>query len=966
MVRSEATNPFMSKLKLDNFQKKYNLPELEHKVLEFWDETQAFKRSVESRDTPKHYMFYDGPPFATGLPHYGHILASTIKDVIPRYWTMKGYRVERVWGWDCHGIPIENMIEGELGLKGGKRGIEAMGIDKFNAACRAAILRFDKEWEKVIRRIGRWVDFANSYKTMDKSYMESVWWAFKSLYEKGLVYEGKRVILYCPRCATPLSNFEIAMDDSYNNRLGPSTIFKYKLKNIDRTYLLAWSTTPWNKLATPALAVNPALTYVKVAQGDEFYILAKDTLKILNPEPEYKIVETYKGKDLEQFAFELHYDFYPNRKPDERAGAVIADDYVTAEEGTGVVTLAVYGEDDYRVMTAHNVQLVYHIDDEGKLKPEVKPWAGMFLLKVNPLVNADLKKRNLIYRDEERMHSVPVCYRCETRLYHAPVPAWFIDIQKIKTDLLAQNENINWYPEHLKHGRFGKGLETAPDWNISRSRYWGTPMPVWRSKTELSADSFQLTAKTRIIGSLDELKKWAVNPEKVERLTDIHREFLDDIEVWVDDARTVKGKRIAEVFDCWVESGSMPYAALHYPFENEQLFKESHPAQFIAEYIAQTRAWFYTLHVMSVGLFGKHTFENAVTTGTILAEDGTKMSKSKKNFPDPTLLFEKYGVDALRFYLMSSVVMKGENLNFSEPQVKELYQKVVQIPWNTFSFYKLYARDEHVIERLDEHIITHDLDKWIVSRTNSLIKDIRIAMDGYDTVASCRVTQEFIGELSTWYLRRSRERFKENPQSMQIFGWVLKQLVLVMAPVMPFISEMIYQNLVGGESVHLQAWPTFDEKQIDAELEEEMEMARKIVAQVHASRKLKNKPIREPLKKLTYDVPKRLRSTIETIMAEETNVKVIKYETSGSKLATPAVTLDYSTTPELELEGAARELVRKIQNLRKEKGLQVKERIKVQLATEYKSLSPQLLEDVKRKTLVESITWGDTLVILNG
>lgn len=958
----------MTTLKLTNFQQKYNLAQLENEVLKYWDETKIFEKSIESRPANKRYVFYDGPPFATGLPHYGHILTSVIKDAIPRYWTMKGYRVDRVWGWDCHGIPIENMIEKELGLAGGKKGIEEMGTHKFNAACRAAILRFDKEWEGIIRRIGRWVDFKNSYKTMDRSYMESVWWAFKKLYEKDLVYEGKRVILYCPRCATPLSNFEIAMDNSYKDLPGPSTTYKYKLvgqpfdsaQGKPSTYLLAWSTTPWNKLATPALAVNPAFDYVKVNQNNEYYILAENTTKILNGK--FEVVEKIKGKDLEKFQFEMHYKFYPPQAG-EKTGVIVADPYVTDVEGTGVVTLAVYGEDDWRIMTKHNVQLIYHVDDEGKLKDEVVPWQGMFMLKVNPLVNEDLQKRNLIYHDEQRLHSVPVCYRCETRLYHAPIPAWFINIQKMKPALLAQNENINWYPSYLKHGRFGKGLETAPDWNISRSRYWGTPMPIWKCQPFDSAQGKYIKEQIRIIGSLEELKKWAVNPKQVEQLTDIHREYLDDLEVWVDDAKTIKGKRIPEVFDCWVESGSMPYASIHYPFEHKELFESTHPAQFIVEYISQTRAWFYTLHVMSVGLFDKHTFENALTHGVIQAEDGAKMSKSKKNYPDPTLLFEKYGVDALRFYLMGSVVMKAENVNFSEAQVKELYQKIVQLLWNTFSFYKLYATGE-VRQNLPE--LDHDLDRWIVSKTNSLIKHSTRDMDHYDTIAYCRNIQDFVDELSTWYLRRSRERFKEDPGAMDVFGWVLKQLVLVMAPVTPFIAELIYQNLVGDESIHLQTWPNFDESKIDLQLEKEMELARKIVAQVHASRKLKNKPIRIPLKELVYDVPQQLRSTIEQIMVEETNVKTIKYLNSGSKLETPIVTLDYSSSRELELEGSARELIRKIQQLRKEKACKISEKIKIQLPKEFAKLPPNLLEDVKRKTLVESVVWGDELIILNG
>lgn len=968
----------MKKLIITNYQEKIRISDLEESVLTFWETEKIFEKSIEERPEKNSYVFYDGPPFATGLPHYGHILASTIKDIIPRYYTMKGFRVERVWGWDCHGIPIENMIEKELGLKGGKKGIEELGIDKFNAACRSAILRFDKEWEKVIARIGRWVDFKHSYKTMDKTYMESVWWAFNELYKKNLVYEGKRVILYCPRCATPLSNFEIAMDNSYKDLLGPSTVYKYKLKNQNNTYILAWSTTPWNKLATPALAVNPDLTYVKVKQGDDFYILAKDTVKILNETPAYEIQEVYKGRDLEQFEFELHYDFYPKRSPLEKAGVIIADNYVSSDEGTGVVTLAVYGEDDYRVMTAHNIQLVYHVDDEGKLKSEVAPWSGMFMLKVNPLVNEDLKKRGLIYRDEERMHSVPVCYRCETRLYQAPVPAWFIDIDKMKQDLIKQNEHIHWYPGHLKHGRFGKGLSTAPDWNISRSRYWGTPMPVWKSQAVIG-DGRHVT---RMIGSLAELKRWAVAPESIAKLTDIHREFLDDIEVWVDDEKTLKGKRIPEVFDCWVESGSMPYASIHYPFENKDAFKQSHPAQFIAEYIAQTRAWFYTLHVMSVGLFGSHTFENAVTTGTILAEDGTKMSKSKKNYPDPTLLFEKYGVDALRFYLMGSVVMKAENLNFSEPGVSEVYQRVISLLWNTFSFYKLYGNNQTVGGKRE----LHDLDRWILSKTNSLINEVTVSMDSYDTVTTCRHIVKYIDDLSTWYLRRSRERFKQNPASMEVFGKVLKQLILVMAPITPFITEVLYQNLPHAkESVHLELWPNADLTMVDEKLEEVVDVSRSIVEAILALRKENALPVKQPLESWSFDAKEanlfsHYPGILESI-EQEVNVKrfvpsderlekLTKRNTakrttvSTRTLGEVTVWLDTEVTAELAKERKARELIRAIQLLRKEKGCRIDERVKVSVPTLYKDLPEELLARVQKETCVVEILWADSLELL--
>lgn len=921
-----------------------NLPQLEHEVLKFWDKTKAFEASVNQRDPKKAYIFYDGPPFATGLPHYGHILSSTTKDVIPRYWTMKGYRVERVWGWDCHGIPIENMVEKELELKGGKKAIEAMGIGKFNAACRSAILRFDKEWEKTIHRMGRWVDFKHSYKTMDLSYMESVWWAFKTLYEKDLVYQGKRVILYCPRCSTPLSNFEIAMDNSYAEIKDTSTIYKYPVVGEKKTFLLAWSTTPWNKLATPALAVNPKFVYVKVQQGNEFYILAKNTLKILNKEP-YEIVSTYTGKDLEKIKFTEHFQFF-KVKPDERHGVIVADNYVTDADGTGIVTLAIYGEDDYRVMTKHKIQLIEHVTEEGKLKAEVKPWAGLFILKADPLIDEELKQRGLIYRHDLYTHRVPVCYRCSTRLYYAPIPAWFINIQKLKPQLIKANESINWYPGHLKHGRFGKGLAEAPDWNISRSRYWGTPMPIWISPK---------TGKIRVIGSIQELKTWAVNQDQVANLTDIHREFIDDIEVWIDDKKTDKGQRIKEVFDCWVESGSMSFASIHYPFINKTKFEANYPAQFISEYIAQTRAWFYTLHVMSVALFGKQSFENVLTTGTIMAEDGTKMSKSKRNFPDPNLLIEKYGVDALRFYLMSSSVMKADNPNFSESSVKEIYQKLLSIFFNVFSFYKLY------VPQLATDFTPSTgnlLDKWLVSLTNTLIKNVTESLDKYNTVKACREIQAYVSDLSTWYLRNSRERIRSDQPAQATLAWALIKLSQVMAPVTPFISETIYRNITGSKtSVHLTDWPKYNLDLINQSLEKNMVQARELTEKIHAQRKALNLPVRQPLASAKINDLIFGDDALQRIILKETNLKKLIF---NPKTGDGQVILDTRLTPELKAEGVARDLMRQIQTARKQAGTEIDEWINLELPD-----WPEVFAaEIKAKTLVKQLIKGESLKVV--
>lgn len=937
-----------------NFSTPPNLPELEEQTLEFWQTDQTFEKSVDQRSSDNSYVFYDGPPFATGMPHYGHLLASTTKDVIPRYHTMRGKRVERVWGWDCHGLPIENMIEKNLSIKGGKKGIEDLGIDKFNQACRAEVLRLDKEWEKIIGRLGRWVDFEHSYKTMDATFMESVWWGFAQLYQKGLVYEGRKVILYCSRCATPLSNFEIAMDNSYLEVTEPADTYKYPVVGQPKTFLLAWSTTPWNKLATPALAVNPDLTYVKVKQGDEFYVLAETTLKMLTDEP-YEVVEKFSGVALSKWTFTPHYDFYPDRTADEKFGVVIADPFVSAEDGTGIVTLAIYGEDDYRVMLRDHVQLVEHVDAEGKLKPEVKPWAGLPILESNPLVNADLQERGLLYKEAPHTHAVPTCYRCGTRLYFAPLPAWFINVSKLRAELLAQNETINWYPAHLKHGRFMKGLENAPDWNISRSRYWGTPMPIWRGT---GVDGKEVL---RVISSRTELATWAVDPAKVEALTDIHREFLDDLEVWVDEARTIKGKRVSEVFDCWVESGSMPFAARHYPFENKAEFEKTYPAQFVSEYIAQTRAWFYTMHVMSVGIFGKPSFENVLTTGTILAEDGSKMSKSKKNYPDPMVLIDKYGVDSLRLYLMSSTVMKSENLNFSEKEVADLRRKVFVIWWNVLSFYKTFANQDVPLSRPEN--VTHVMDQWLVSATQALVRDVTNYMEKYDVIRASRALMEFVDMLSTWYLRLSRERIKDKHQkaTSQAFGYALYTLAQLCAPIAPYFAELVHQTLVDEKSsIHLTDWPTFAAEYLDESLNQEMQIIRKVVEAAHAQRKALGVKVRQPLAEVVCTVKEPLQKAAELgqIMASELNVKKVTWRVATDEQLPE---FDTALSPELEAEGQARELMRQIQSVRKQAGLQVADTALIELPT-----WPAAWQvEIERKTNTKLVV-GSQLRLVNG
>lgn len=918
-----------SKLKLD--QHKPKIPEMEELILDYWDETNAFQKSVDQRPENKPYVFYDGPPFATGLPHYGHILASTTKDVVPRYWTMKGYRVERVWGWDCHGVPIENMIEKKLGLKGGKKGIEELGIDKFNQACRSAILRFDKEWEKIIRRIGRWVDFKNSYKTMDNSYMESVWWAFKQLYDKGLIYEGRKVILYCPRCSTPLSNFEIAMDNSYEDVEDNSIYVAFKIKTEADTYFLAWTTTPWTLIQNVALVFHPDADYVKVKHQGKYYWLAKSRLdQVLTGD--YQVVETKKGRDLTDIEYEPLYTFI---KQTGKSYYTLTADFVSLEDGTGIVhTASVYGEDDYQLALDHGLPTYDILDDQGKFVPEVKPLAGVFYKKGEDWIIQDLRDRGLLYKADKITHSYPFCYRCGTPLYYNAIPAWFINIKKLKQELIKQNEKINWFPPFLKEGRFKKGLESAPDWNISRSRYWGTPMPVWVGEK---------TGKKRVIGSLAELKQWAVNPKQVDQLTDLHREFVDQIEVWVDDEKTEKGKRIFEVFDCWVESGSMPYASIHYPFENKQKFERAYPAQFISEYIAQTRAWFYTLHVLSVALFGQPAFTNVLTTGTILAEDGTKMSKSKKNYPDPMKLIQKYGVDAIRFYLMSSVVMKADNLNFSEKQVDEIYKKLILIFFNNLSFYNLYLKGQHTNKPKPQHV----LDQWILSRLHHTIQTMTQAMDHYDLPRASRALRQFIHETSTWYIRLSRDRFRQG-ESGEILGHVLQETAKLAAPLIPFISEYVYQNVAPQkESVHHEDWPQLNSAFLKPDLEAEMDLARAIVEKGHAQRKQAQVRVRQPLAKITVTAKpelKPLSAEVQALVTQELNLKQLVWQTGQPKEGEFEVELDIQLTPELKAEGQARDLVRDVQKERKKLGLQPQAKIYLYLPDWPKQFETYILQ----------------------
>lgn len=906
-----------------------NFPEQEKQTIEFWNQNQIFKKTLEKPAPHGSYVFYDGPPFATGLPHYGHILASTIKDVIPRYWTMKGYRVRRVWGWDCHGLPIENIVEKQLEISG-KKQIEEMGVDVFNNTCRSAVLTYAGEWGKTVERIGRWVDFDNSYKTMDTSYMESVWWAVKQIQEKGLLYEGRKVLLYCPRCETPISNFEVAMDNSYKDVTEETATVKFQIKNSklqlpEGTSILAWTTTPWTLPGNVALAVGANIDYVLVKKGDEHFILGKDlVMKILGSDVE--IVKEMKGSELEGIEYVPLFELPAVEKTGKKAYYVTTADFVTTEDGTGVVhTAVIYGEDDFNLGLKIDLPMVPVLDTQGNFNDEGPEFVrGEYFKKAEKLIKKNLEERGLLFDRKQFTHSYPHCHRCSTALFYNAIPAWFINVQKIKARLLELNQDINWYPDHLKNGRFKNGLETAPDWNISRNRYWATPLPIWKCDTK-TCDGIAF------IGSVDELRARATNfaevygDEKELEKIDLHKHKCDLITLTCEKCSSLM-HRIPEVIDCWVESASMPFAEIHAPFENQELFEDRFPAQFVSEYIAQTRAWFYVMHVMGTILFDRAPFQNVVTTGNVLNEKREKLSKSKMNYTDPDILLEKFGADALRFHLMTSTVMKGDDAVFSDREVDDVVKKVLNLASNVLSFYEQYKDKIEVLPIVSRENV---LDAWILARLDELVKEATENMDAYDTVRAGRAMRAFIDDMSTWYLRRSRDRFKTEDDDSRAVMTTLRHILLelskVMAPFTPFLSEHIYKT-VGGtlESVHLEAWP---EVQIaNQAVLETMGTTRALVSRALQHRADAGIPVRQVLNEVLIHLPSgELDEVYRSLIADEVNVKTVVV-TKGDELA---AFLDLKLTPELVREGTVREIVRHINDLRKKSGLTINDRIAI-------------------------------------
>ena len=951
---------------------------IEEEILNFWDENKIFEKSLAQTANGEPYVFFDGPPFATGTPHYGHLLASTIKDAIPRYWTMKGYYVRRRWGWDCHGLPIEQLVEQKLGISG-KKQIEELGVEKFCDECRGNVLGFVHEWAKTVRRIGRFVDFENSYKTMDSTYMESVWWAIKKIWEKGLVYEGRKVLLYCPRCETPVSNFEVAMDNSYNDATEDSVYMQSRLSGTEQlanqpTYILYWTTTPWTLPGNVALAVGPDIDYVLIKPKEEEYagkqfVLAKAQAEILFNNPE--IIGEFKGEDLEGLRYEPLFDIPELRN--ENSHKIYTADFVTTEDGTGVVhTAVVYGEDDYALGLKYNLPAVPLLNQRGEFSAPAPDFLkGTYYRDAETKILEYAEEFGTLFKKQAYTHSVPFCWRCGTRLFYNAIPSWFINIQKVKPRLRELNQQeINWFPEHLKNGRFDKGLENAPDWNISRNRYWATPLPFWKC----SADN---CAHLECIGSVEELKQKAKNFDAVFSSSDVkeidlHRPTVDQLVI--DCAKCGEQmRRVPEVVDCWLESASMPFAEFHAPFENEEEFNKFFPAQFVTEYISQTRAWFYVMHVINTILFDTAPFQNVVTTGVIQAEDGQKMSKSKKNYPDPEIVINKYGADALRFYLLTSSVVQAENLNFSERELDELSRKLIATLLNVHSFYRMYRPVGSIAASAPNAI--HTMDRWILALLHQLQIEVTTRLDAYDLVRAGKAILQFVSDLSTWYLRRTRDRIKsgsaEAELALNVMGFVLAELSKLMAPFTPMIADHIYKDITGLESVHLAQWNMEMAKKPISEDERfliiSMDGGREVVELGLSARKEAGIKVRQALSELSYmrkteaEIPEEWRSSIraefQQIIADELNVKQVRSADQAKVHLKPvlkenasyAISLDIEITPELREEGLARELERQVQDMRKKFGLQVGEMIDLYYNTTDASLEMALIGSYDRR-----------------
>ena len=844
-----------------------NFPAIETETLKFWQEDNTFVASVEQHpatgDASNEFVFYDGPPFANGLPHYGHLLTGFVKDAVPRYQTMRGKRVERRFGWDCHGLPAEAEAERQLGISG-TQAITDYGIDKFNDYCKVSVLQYTADWERYVTRQARWVDFTNDYKTLDTSYMESVMWAFKALWDKGLIYEGFRVLPYSWALETPLSNTETRMDDAYKMVQDPALTVAFVLESGDN--LLAWTTTPWTLPSNLALAVAPDVDYVRVRHDDKVYVLAEARLAAYAKELDgAEVLGTVRGSELVGQRYAPLFPYFA-----DHAGAfrVFGGDFVTTEDGTGVVHMAPgFGEDDYQVCKDNGIELVVPVNSRGEFTQEVPDYAGIQVFEANPLIIRALKERGVVLRHETYDHSYPHCWRTGKPLIYKALSSWFVNVTAVKDRMVALNQEIRWVPEHLKDGSFGKWLENARDWNISRNRFWGSPIPVWRS------DNPEYP-RIDVYGSVAELER-----DFGVKVADLHRPVVDDLVRPNPDDPTGKSmmRRVPEVLDCWFESGSMPFAQVHYPFENQEWFEQHNPGDFIVEYIGQTRGWFYTLHVLATALFDRPAFSTCVSHGIVLGADGQKMSKSLRNYPDPMGVFDSYGADAMRWYLLSSSILRGSDFAVTEEGIRDTVRQVMLPMWNSWYFLSLYANAEGKSGKVD-YSSDNVLDTYIFSKLHHLVNDTTVSMDAYDLFNACQQVRTFLDVLTNWYIRRSRNRFwAGDQQAIDTLHTVLDVLTRVAAPLLPLITEQVYIGLTGNRSVHLTQWPVAADIPVDNELVVVMDQVRDVCSTTLSLRKSHSRRVRLPLASLTVASPLALGlQPFVSIITEEVNVHEVK------------------------------------------------------------------------------------------